>query len=141
MTLDEVVEALKEKYNVTCDERDGLKNQLGLLNSDALKEIVLGVVVNVFKENLAPELEKFKLDSSVVADVKTELDTIAAKLDSFIKGATNAWASVPEAVNALTEAPEKIVLQQLENRKLSLENYIREIKGEEAEKIIAELEA
>jgi hypothetical protein len=133
--------ALKEKYNVTCDERDGYKNQVGVLSKDTVKAIVLEVFGETLKESILPQLEKFKIENNVVSDVKTELDTISAKIDAFIKGATNAWSTVPEAVSALTEAPEKIVLQQLENRKLSLENYIREIKGEEAEKIIAELEA
>lgn len=133
--------ALKEKYNVTCDERDGYKNQVGALSKDTIKTIILEVLGETFNSEIVPQLQKFKIDESVVADVKTELDTMNAKIDAFIKGATNAWSTVPEAVSALTEAPEKIVLQQLENRKLALENYIREIKGEEAEKIIAELEA
>ena len=133
--------ALKEKYNVTCDERDNYKNQIGALSAGTLKEIVLDVLGEVLKTEVLPELQKFKIDNNVVADVKTELDTMGAKIDAFIKGATNAWSTVPEAVSALSQAPEKVVLQQLENRKLALENYIREIKGEEAEKIIADLEA
>ena len=132
---------LKEKYNVTCDERDNYKNQIGALSAGTLKNIVLEVVGETFNSEIIPQLQKFKIDNSVVGDIKTELDTMNAKIDAFIKGATNAWATVPDAVSALTEAPEKVVLQQLENRKLALENYIREIKGEEAEKIIAELEA
>ena len=80
-----------------------------------------------------------KIDKKTYAEIKAQIDTISAQLNALINGATNAWRSSESAVACLAASPTQTVVEQQAAEIKALEDYIRETKGDEADKIISDV--
>lgn len=102
---------------------------------DKLKEALTAALGTKF----AKILESLKIDKKTYAEIKAQIDTISAQLNALINGATNAWRSSESAVACLAASPTQTVVEQQAAEIKALEDYIRETKGDEADKIISDV--
>lgn len=104
-------------------------------NPEKLKEVLSAALGTEF----AKIIESLKIDKKTYAEVKAQIDTISAQLNALINGATNAWRGSESAVACLAASPTQTVVEQQEAEIKALEDYIRETKGDEADKIISDV--
>ncbi len=132
----------KAKYKAALASINNLEKQTEelqtLLTSTDITKIK-EALQSLFSGELAKAVNNLKLDGAVYAEQKALLEIILAKLDAIINGAINAWSKSDGAVAALTAAPEHNVLNALEKENIQLKQYIREIKGAEAEEEIKKI--
>lgn len=116
--------------------------------NETLKSLLESTDVNEFKsaletiltEDLKKAIQNISLDNNALADLRAKYETLAEMMQALMNAATNVWAQSPAAVACLTNAPDAAALRTAYERVAALENYIREEKGAEAEKIIAIVE-
>lgn len=104
-------------------------------NPEKLKEVLSAALGTEF----AKVIESLKIDKKTYAEIKAQIDTISAQLNALINGATNAWRGSESAVACLAASPTQTVVEQQEAEIKALEDYIRETKGDEADKIISDV--
>lgn len=102
---------------------------------EKLKEVLTAALGTEF----AKILESLKIDKKTYAEIKAQIDTISAQLNALINGATNAWRGSESAVACLAASPTQTVVEQQAAEIKALEDYIRETKGDEADKIISDV--
>ena len=102
---------------------------------EKLKEVLSAALGTEF----AKIIESLKIDKKTYAEIKAQIDTISAQLNALINGATNAWRSSESAVACLAASPTQTVVEQQAAEIKALEDYIRETKGDEADKIISDV--
>lgn len=102
---------------------------------DKLKEALTAALGTEFTK----VLESLKIDKKTYAEIKAQIDTISAQLTALINGATNAWRGSESAVACLAASPTQTVVEQQAAEIKALEDYIRETKGDEADKIISDV--
>ena len=102
---------------------------------EKLKEVLSAALGTEF----AKILESLKIDKKTYAEIKAQIDTISAQLNALINGATNAWRGSESAVACLAASPTQTVVEKQEAEIKALEDYIRETKGDEADKIISDV--
>lgn len=113
-----------------------------LLKSTNIEEIQNTLENLIGKDRVAvldDFMKKNKIDVQQIAEVRTELGQLQASVDCLIKAAQNAWGKSTGATEALTQAPTKTMLVNLEAENAKLKNYIREQGGENTEKLIADI--
>lgn len=116
--------------------------------NDTLKSLLESTDVNEFKsaletiltEDLKKAIQNISLDNNALADLRAKYETLTEMMQALMNAATNVWAQSPAAVACLTNAPDAAALRTAYERVAALENYIRDEKGAEADKIIAEIE-
>lgn len=116
--------------------------------NETLKSLLESTDVNEFKstletiltEDLKKAIQNISLDNNALADLRAKYETLSEMMQALMNAATNVWAQSPAAVACLTNAPDAAALRTAYERVAALENYIREEKGAEAEKIIAIVE-
>lgn len=91
-------------------------------------------VVSAVKETVVEEL---KLDPKAYASLQANIEELSAKTDTIIRAATIAWGQSPAAREALSASATGNALAKSEEKCKQLEDYIRQMKGDEAEEIIA----
>lgn len=102
---------------------------------DKLKEALTAALGTEF----AKVLESLKIDKKTYAEIKAQIDTISAQLTALINGATNAWRGSESAVACLTATPTQSAVEKQAAEIKALEDYIRETKGDEADKVITDI--
>lgn len=123
---------LKGLYTATVEENATLKEIAASVDIDAIRTKISEGVSAAVKE----AVNKLKIDAVWYAEIKTGQETISAQLQSVINGAMNAWAQSPGAVACLTSAPTESALKKAVAENKAMEQYIREMKGEEAEALL-----
>lgn len=108
---------------------------------ETLKE-QLPMELNEFTEKMRSELKKtvideVKLDPQAYATLAALVEVVNAKLDAITRGALVAWGNSPAAREALDANATQSALVEAQARCKQYEDYIREMKGAEAEEIIA----
>lgn len=86
-------------------------------------------------------LESLKIDKKTYAEIKAQIETVSAQLTALINGATNAWRGSETAVACLTATPTQSAVEKQAAENKALEDYIRETKGDEADKIITDIKS
>lgn len=104
---------------------------------DKLKEALTAALGTEFTK----VLESLKIDKKTYAEIKAQIDTISAQLTALINGATNAWRGSESAVACLTATPTQSAVEKQAAEIKALEDYIRETKGDEADKVITEIKS
>lgn len=104
---------------------------------DKLKEALTAALGTEFTK----VLESLKIDKKTYAEIKAQIDTISAQLTALINGATNAWRGSETAVACLTATPTQSAVEKQAAEIKALEDYIRETKGDEADKVITEIKS
>ena len=110
-----------------------------LTSTDVTK--IESAVNAVCEKTLTKVIEKSKIGKEEFAEIKTFLELFGAKIESIKRGAENAWAKCPSAVEALTQAPSSAVLTKTQLVNENLKEVIRENFGENSEKLISKAEA
>lgn len=101
----------------------------------------LPAALDEFAEKMRAELKKtvvdeLKLDPQAYATLASLVEVVNAKLDAITRGALIAWGNSPAAREALDANATQSALVEAQERCKQYEDYIREMKGAEAEKII-----
>ncbi len=121
----------------------GEKQNLTTLLSSTDAPAIQKALTETFGKYIDNMMEKFRAEYSgyvkMFASMKTTIETEYAQIKALVEAARQAWASKPEVVALLAESPEKSTLENQIAENEKLKNYIREVKGEEAEKIISNL--
>nr|DAN95854.1 MAG TPA: SMODS and SLOG-associating 2TM effector domain family 4 [Caudoviricetes sp.] len=104
---------------------------------DKLKEALTAALGTEFTK----VLESLKIDKKTYAEIKAQIDTISAQLSALINGATNAWRGSETAVACLTATPTQSAVEKQAAEIKALEDYIRETKGDEADKVITDIKS
>lgn len=104
---------------------------------DKLKEALTAALGTEFTK----VLESLKIDKKTYAEIKAQIDTISAQLTALINGATNAWRGSETAVACLTATPTQSAVEKQAAEIKALEDYIRETKGDEADKVITDIKS
>lgn len=104
---------------------------------DKLKEALTAALGTEFTK----VLESLKIDKKTYAEIKAQIDTISAQLTALINGATNAWRGSESAVACLTATPTQSAVEKQAAEIKALEDYIRETKGDEADKVIIDIKS
>lgn len=121
-------------------EKDNLTTLLSSSDPKAIKKAVEALFGEKIDLLMAQYDKKYKDMLKDVVDMKTSVETFCAQFNSFIEAARLAWASKPEVAALLAESPTKTMVDATMRENLNLRAYIREVKGEEADKIIKSLE-
>ena len=121
-------------------EKDNLTTLLSSSDPKAIKKAVEALFGEKIDLLMAQYDKKYKDMLKDVVDMKTSVETFCAQFNSFIEAARLAWASKPEVAALLAESPTKTLVDATMQENLNLRAYIREVKGEEADKIIKSLE-
>lgn len=121
-------------------EKDNLTTLLSSSDPKAIKKAVEALFGEKIDLLMAQYDKKYKDMLKDVVDMKTSVETFCAQFNSFIEAARLAWASKPEVAALLAESPTKTMVDATMQENLNLRAYIREVKGEEADKIIKSLE-
>ena len=121
-------------------EKDNLTTLLSSSDPKAIKKAVEALFGEKIDLLMAQYDKKYKDMLKDVVDMKTSVETFCAQFNSFIEAARLAWASKPEVAALLAENPTKTLVDATMQENLNLRAYIREVKGEEADKIIKSLE-
>lgn len=120
-------------------ENENLSTILNSTDPDKIKE----AFSNLLGDNLTEIKDKIKEEFSgyykAIAELKTIGETEYSLLKNFVEAARQAWSSKPEVVSLLAKSPVKSTLEELIKYNEKLKNYIREIKGEEAEDTLKNL--
>ncbi len=126
----------KALYAKIKEENETLKTLLESTDVNKFKE----TLETILTEDLKKAIQNISLDNNALADLRAKYETLAEMMQALMNAATNVWAQSPAAVACLTNAPDAAALRVAYERVAALENYIREEKGAEAEKIIAIVE-
>lgn len=126
-------------YTQIKDENEALKTLLTSTDIPSLKEAFKAVVKDEQLELVDKFIKETKINEKGLAGLETDVNVLIGKINALIAAAQNVWAKSPEAVAALTEAPERSTLVAMQRENDKLKDYIRQTKGEEAEAIIAEM--
>lgn len=102
----------------------------------------LPTILDDFMEKMRAELkatviDELKLDPQAYATLASALEIVSAKIDAITRGALVAWGNSPAAREALDTNATQSALVEAQTRCKQYEDYIREMKGAEAEEIIA----
>lgn len=102
----------------------------------------LPAILDDFTEKMRAELkatviDELKLDPQAYATLASDLEIVSAKIDAITRGALVAWGNSPAAREALDANATQSALVEAQTRCKQYEDYIREMKGAEAEEIIA----
>ena len=102
----------------------------------------LPAILDDFAEKMRAELkatviDELKLDPQAYATLASALEIVNAKIDAITRGALVAWGNSPAAREALDANATQSALVEAQTRCKQYEDYIREMKGAEAEEIIA----
>lgn len=102
----------------------------------------LPAILDDFAEKMRAELkatviDELKLDPQAYATLASALEIVSAKIDAITRGAIVAWGNSPAAREALDANATQSALVEAQTRCKQYEDYIREMKGAEAEEIIA----
>lgn len=102
----------------------------------------LPAILDDFTEKMLAELKRtvideLKLDPQAYATLASDLEIVSAKIDAITRGALVAWGNSPAAREALDANATQSALVEAQTRCKQYEDYIREMKGAEAEEIIA----
>lgn len=137
-SLAKQLKAYAEQLSTQKDELTALLNDTDISKiKDSVTSVFNGELDKMFNEIEA----KFGNYLKTFTSEKTTIETLYAQVKALSEAARQAWASKPEVVALLAQSPEKSTLELQVEENENLKNYIREQKGEEAEKIIKELEA
>lgn len=121
------------------EENTTLSELLKSIDPKNIQQSMEDIVSKLSKESF----EKYKTEIAellkLFATMKTTMETTYKQLKALIDAARQAWASKPEAAALLAESPEKEVLDEKTLQNEKLKQYIRDSKGEEAEKIINDI--
>lgn len=128
---------IQTAYSKLADETENLKKLLSSTDVGEIKD----VIKSLFESELKELTNALKKDGSFYNETIALQKIIMTKLDNLTNGALNAWQSSKEAVKCLTNTAEMSTLASYEKVNSALKDYIKEIKGEEAEEIIKQLEA
>lgn len=126
-------------YTQIKDENEALKTLLTSTDIPSLKDAFKAVVKDEQLELVDKFIKETKINEKGLAGLETDLSVAIGKINALISAAQNVWAKSPEAMAALTEAPERGTLVAMQRENDKLKDYIRQTKGEEAEAIIEEL--
>ena len=126
-------------YTQIKDENEALKTLLTSTDIPSLKEAFKSIVKDEQLELVDKFVKETKINENGLAGLETDMNVAIGKLNALISAAQNVWAKSPEAMAALTEAPERGTLVALQKSNDKLKDYIRQTKGEEAEAIIEEM--
>lgn len=126
-------------YTQIKDENETLKTLLTSTDIPSLKDAFKAVVKDEQLELVDKFIKETKINEKGLAGLETDLSVAIGKINALISAAQNVWAKSPEAMAALTEAPERGTLVAMQRENDKLKDYIRQTKGEEAEAIIEEL--
>ena len=96
-------------------------------------------ITKAFTEAYQKAVDSSRLNNALLAEFSERQNVVDAKIQALLAGATNAWAQSPSAVACLTALPNETVLRKQAEQIHALESYIRDVKGSEAEAIIADL--
>lgn len=122
-------------YAATKAENEKFAELLKSTDIAKFKETIENLLTGDLKKKIA-ELGNFQPQFD---EIYAKLELLFAQMQAMKEGALNAWAQSPAAVAALTSSPTESAVLKLVQHNKALEGYIKEQKGEEAEKIIAEL--
>lgn len=122
-------------YTATKAENAKYAELLETVDFDKFKDAIETVLTTDLKRKIA-ELGNYEPQFE---DIKTKMELLLAQMQAMKDGAMNAWAQSPAAVAALSVSPTESSVKKLIKQNTALEDYIKSVKGEEAEKIIAEL--
>ncbi|MBQ3047051.1 MAG: hypothetical protein II988_06605 [Clostridia bacterium] len=132
--------AKMEAYAQTLQqEKNNLLTLLSSTDSVALKKAITELFGDYIEKAMTEFKKEFSSNLKVFASIKATIETEYAQIKALIEAARQAWASKPEVVALLAEAPEKSTLEEQAAQIERMKSYIREVKGEEAEKIISDL--
>ena len=122
-------------YSATKAENAKYVELLQGTDIEKFKETIESILTDDLKKKIA-ELGNFepKFD-----EMSAKMELLFAQMQSMKEGAINAWAQSPAAVAALTASPTESAVLKLVQQNKAFEGYIKEQKGDEAAKIIAEL--
>ena len=135
-----LVKKLEGYIQALQQEKDNLTTLLSSSDPKAIKKAVEALFGEKIDLLMAQYDKKYKDMLKDVVDMKTSVETFCAQFNSFIEAARLAWASKPEVAALLAESPTKTMVDATMRENLNLRAYIREVKGEEADKIIKSLE-
>lgn len=135
--------AYAKLWNI-CTALESRNEELQKICSSTDPEEIKKAIVSLFGEEFMQKVneiyDKMKDKTGEYNEIKIEIATLSSQVKALLNAAAIAWNSKSQAVAALTAAPEKTVLLKLENENESLKNYVREVKGDEAEEIIKDIE-
>ncbi len=131
---------LQGLYTQLVDDKNNLDTLLKSTDLTQIKAVLMELFATQFNEQLTSAVSKLRIDKESIAELQANLDVVNARLDALLKGASVAWQGKPEAVSALVDAPTKKVLQDLTEANNRLKSYILEKYGDDATKIIKEIE-
>lgn len=121
------------------NDKENLTTLLSSTDAPAIQKAVAETFGNYIDSTMKLLQNEFGSYMNTFASMKTTIETTYAQMKALCEAARQAWASKPEVVSLLAESPEKTTLEAQAKENEKLKNYIREIKGEEAEKIISDL--
>lgn len=128
---------LQGLYTRLIKENENLQTLLTSTDVTKIKD----AMTELLGEKITEAMSKLKIGTEDFAEIKLALETLGAKLDAVKNGAANAWAGCPEAIAALTEAPDKAAMVALSVINQKLKQIIREKYGADGEKLICEAES
>ena len=117
------------------EENETLQSLLNMTDVNKFKE----AVEKVLTEDVKRALDAVKIDNDLVATFTAQIELMRAQIQTLIAGAQNAWAQSPAAVACLSAAPTESAVRKQAAYIAALEDYVKNAKGEEAEKILTEL--
>lgn len=121
------------------NDKENLTTLLSSTDAPAIQKAIADMFGNYIENTMQLLKSEFGSYMNTFASMKTTIETTYAQMKALCDAARQAWAAKPEVVALLAESPEKSTLEAQAKENERLKNYIREIKGEEAEKIISDL--
>lgn len=135
-----LVKKLEGYIQALQSEKENLTTMLNSSDPQEIKKAVEGLFGEKINSLMSAYDGQYKGMLKDVVDMKTSVETIFSQFTSFIEAARLAWASKPEVATLLAESPTKATLSSAIEENIKLKDYIRQTKGEEADKIIKNLE-
>ena len=120
---------LEESYN-------NIKDNLSV---EAIHKTIEEVLGKEIGDKFEEALKTIALDEKKFAEVSATVDTLSTQIGNLIDAAKVVWGANAKATQILAGAPTVEALNKETAERIKLENYIRTLKGEEAELIIAEI--
>lgn len=119
--------------------RGAYNKQLQIVETvrEQLPAILDGFAEKMRAELKATVIDELKLDPQAYATLASALEVVSAKIDAITRGALVAWGNSPAAREALDANATQSALVEAQTRCKQYEDYIRGMKGAEAEEIIA----
>lgn len=124
--------SIKTAFKAKCSENETLQAIVDAIDIDK--------IVGVVEERLTARFGELcaKIDSSAgYEEVKADLAVLCAKTEALCGAALNTWRGNPEAVALLSEPSDRTAVEKLSAQNIALVSIIKEIKGAEADEIIA----